>query len=136
VRCVPPENKPTPQETNTCNRFLKEEIAAMPNLKVILTLGQISHNAVLKALGQKASAHKFGHAAEHHFEYTAQGAARLVSAKRSKDGSVGFGAVTATTKIIVLNSYHTSRYNVNTNRLTFQMFDAIMEQAKCLLNAR
>lgn len=106
VRCVPPENKPTPQETNNCNRFLKEEIAAMPRLKVILTLGQISHNAVLKTLGQKASAYKFGHAAEHR---------------------IG--------QLIVLNSYHTSRYNVNTNRLTFAMFDAIIAQAKGLLSA-
>jgi uracil-DNA glycosylase len=55
VRCVPPENKPEPVEIKTCNNFLRNEIAAMPKLKVILSLGQISHNAVLRALDYKQS---------------------------------------------------------------------------------
>ncbi|NBX04423.1 MAG: hypothetical protein EBR02_10280, partial [Alphaproteobacteria bacterium] len=66
VRCVPPENKPEPSEIKNCNAFLKAEIAAMPNLQVILSLGLVSHNAVLKALGLKASAAKFTHGAAHY----------------------------------------------------------------------
>ena len=103
VRCVPPENKPTGDETNTCNAFLTQEIAAMPNLKVILSLGGISHKAVLKALGYKQSAFSFAHAAEH----------RLPNHD-----------------FVLLNVYHCSRYNINTNRLTQEMFDAVVMQAK------
>src|SRR5690606_27808763 len=95
VRCVPPDNKPEPAEIKTCNQFLKNEIAAMPNLKVILSLGLVSHNAVLKALGQKASAAKFAHGAQ--FVIPAQ---------------AGIPSLT------LLDSYHCSRYNINTKRLT------------------
>ena len=109
VRCLPPENKPTTTEIAECNPFLAQEIAAMPNLKVILTLGLVSHKAVLKALGLKQSAFKFEHAATHcpltpHISH-----------------------------LTLLNSYHTSRYNVNTGRLTHQMFDEVIAQAKALL---
>lgn len=104
VRCVPPENKPTPAEAKTCNPFLVSEIAAMSNLKVILSLGLTSHQAVLKTLKQKQSAFKFGHGAEHRI-----------------------GALT------LLDSYHTSRYNVQTGRLTDAMFDEIMAQARALI---
>lgn len=104
VRCVPPENKPTPAEAKTCNPFLVSEIAAMKKLKVILSLGLTSHQAVLKTLKQKQNAFKFGHGAMH----------------RIGD-------------IILLDSYHTSRYNVQTNRLTEAMFDEIMATAKQLI---
>jgi uracil-DNA glycosylase family 4 len=104
VRCVPPENKPIGEEIKQCNGFLTQEIAAMPKLKVILSLGGISHKAVLQALGYKQSHAKFAHAAEH----------------RLRD-------------YILLNSYHCSRYNINTNRLTQAMFDAVMLRAKALL---
>ncbi len=107
VRCVPPENKPTPKEMKQCNSFLKAEIAAMPNLKVILTLGLVSHQAVLKALGMKVAGYKFGHGASHQSPATSHQ---------------------------ILNSYHTSRYNINTGRLTQAMFDAVIEQAKGLLS--
>ena len=106
VRCVPPENKPEPSEIKSCNAFLKNEIAVMPNIKVILSLGSISHNAVLKAFGKKASDAKFIHTATH-----------------SLNGQT-----------TLLNSYHTSRYNINTGRLTVEMFDAIIQQAKDLLD--
>jgi uracil-DNA glycosylase family 4 len=107
VRCVPPENKPTPQEITGCNPFLKAEIAAMPQLRVILTLGQISHQAVLKALGQKLSAFKFGHAAMH---------------------QIG--------QYQLINTYHTSRYNMNTGRLTEAMFaEIIAKVAEAIKNA-
>lgn len=104
VRCVPPENKPTPAEAATCNPFLVSEIAAMKNLKVILSLGLTSHQAVLKTLKQKQSAFKFGHGAEHRI-----------------------GDIT------LLDSYHTSRYNVQTGRLTQAMFGQIMAQARVLI---
>ncbi|MAR56808.1 MAG: uracil-DNA glycosylase [Rickettsiales bacterium] len=104
VRCVPPENKPTTPEIATCNPFLRQELEDMPHLRVILSLGSISHKAVLKTLGYKQSHAPFQHSAVH-----------------------PLGAYT------LLNSYHTSRYNINTGRLTVEMFDAIILQAKDLL---
>ena len=95
VRCVPPENKPLPQEEKNCRSFLSAEIASMPNLKIILCLGAISHKNVLHTLGIKQSLAKFTHGAIHQF---------------------------GTTPVIVIDSYHTSRYNINTGVLTYQMF--------------
>jgi uracil-DNA glycosylase family 4 len=106
VRCVPPENKPTTPEIASCNAFLSKEIKAMPKLKLMISLGGISHKAILKALGYKQSHCGFAHGAVHEL-----GPYRL------------------------LNSYHTSRYNVNTGRLTFEMFDAIIAQARGLLDS-
>lgn len=94
VRCVPPENKPVGAEINACRPFLIEEIAAMPNLQIILALGSISHNSVIRTLGQKQSAYKFGHAAAH----------------------------TLPDSPLLIDSYHCSRYNTNTGRLTTEMF--------------
>lgn len=101
VRCVPPENKPETSEVNQCNAFLKEEIASMPNLKGILALGGISHKAVLRALGAKQAAHPFEHGRKH-----------------------VLGALT------LLDSYHTSRYNVNTGTLTMDMFEEIIGELR------
>lgn len=108
VRCVPPENKPQPDEIRRCNPYLMDEIGRMEKLKVILTLGNISHAAVLRAFGQTLSSAKFGHAAEHGV---------------SKNGR----------SFIMLNSYHTSRYNIQTRRLTEPMFDKIIARAKALI---
>ena len=94
VRCVPPQNKPTGPEAKACLPFLTKEIASMANLKVILALGTLAHNAVLAALSQKRSAFKFGHNAIHEI-----------------DGG-----------LILTDSYHCSRYNTNTGRLTEAMF--------------
>ncbi|MEK6746708.1 MAG: uracil-DNA glycosylase [Pseudomonadota bacterium] len=102
VRCVPQENKPELSEINQCNNFLKAEIAVIKNLKIILSLGLVSHNAVLKAFGYKASFAKFVHGAEHQIN----------------------------NKITLLNSYHTSRYNMNTGRLTQEMFDNVVEKVR------
>lgn len=102
VRCVPPENKPTGDEMKKCLPFLNKEIEAMPNLKVILSLGKISHDAVLRARGEKLSAHKFAHAAIHPLERS----------------------------LTLIDSYHCSRYNTNTGRLNQKMFDAVFEQIK------
>ncbi len=109
VRCVPPENKPTGPEINECNPFLTHEIQAMPNLKVLISLGGISHKAILKALGMKQSAFAFGHASEHPLEVQGR-------------------------QVILLNSYHTSRYNMNTGRLTEVMFEGIVARAAELIN--
>ena len=105
VRCVPPENKPVGRETATCNVFLKDEIGAMPNLKAILSLGTLSHGAVLTALGLRKSAYKFGHEASH----------------RTESG------------ITLFNSYHCSRYNTNTGRLNAEMFSAVFLQIRAFL---
>jgi uracil-DNA glycosylase family 4 len=105
VRCVPPENKPTPEEAKTCNPFLVQELAAMPNLNVILSLGQTSHQAVLKTLKLKIKDYPFGHSAVH---------------------ALPGGRV-------LVDSYHTSRYNIQTGRLTQPMFDAVIEKILGLL---
>lgn len=102
VRCVPPQNKPEPAEIRQCNPFLKSEIEAMKKLKVILSLGAISHAAVLRAAGVKASAAKFAHAAEY----------------------------VLPSGVLLIDSYHTSRYNVNTGRLTEAMFDEVIATIK------
>jgi uracil-DNA glycosylase family 4 len=100
ARCVPPENKPLPEEVTTCRRFLIAEIAAMPKLRAILALGQIAHGAVLGALGQRKSAFAFKHAAMHALP----------------DGR------------LLADSYHCSRYNTNTGRLTTVMFETVFEE--------
>jgi uracil-DNA glycosylase family 4 len=107
VRCVPPENKPTPAEVSTCLNFLKQEIAAMPNLRVILSLGLTSHQAVLKALGKKQKDFPFAHGAQY---------------------PLGQG-------LLLADSYHTSRYNIQTGRLTQGMFDAVLAEIKTIKNA-
>ena len=107
ARCVPPENKPTTQEIATCNPFLTNEILGMPMLKVVLSLGGVSHKAVLKALGYKQSYVPFVHGQVHALERH---------------------------EFVLLDTYHTSRYNVNTGRLTYEMFAEVIKTAKGLLN--
>lgn len=97
VRCVPPENKPIGSEMANCLPWLAREIQAMPNLRAILCLGLISHKQVIKALEGRQVDHPFGHRAVH-----------------------DLGGVR------VFDSYHCSRYNINTGRLTVQMFDDVM----------
>lgn len=107
VRCVPPQNKPTTTETKNCLPFLKAEIKAMPNLKVILALGGISHKACLQTLGYKQSAFKFAHNALYDVVCDeTQHAFKLI------------------------NSYHCSRYNTNTGRLTEEMFMDVFKTIK------
>ncbi|OYU70090.1 MAG: uracil-DNA glycosylase [Alphaproteobacteria bacterium PA2] len=104
VRCAPPGNKPETSEENACRPFLTARLEAMPNLKVIITLGDVSRRNVLKALGLKASAGLPGHGTEF------------------KAGPY-----------IVLNSYHCSRLNTNTGRLTADMFEAVFRRARELI---
>jgi uracil-DNA glycosylase len=98
VRCVPPANLPKPAEISACNQFLCNEIAALPNLQVVLALGGIAHRAVLRACGFRASHVPFGHGIHH----TLPSGLRLV------------------------DSYHVSRLNTNTKRLTSVMFQAVI----------
>ena len=100
VRCVPPENKPTGAEILTCRPFLVSRIAAMPKLKVLLALGRIAHDSTVRALGGKPSAYVFGHAKRHVLE-----------------GPNG--------PLVLHDSYHCSRYNTNTGRLTEEMFHTV-----------
>ena len=104
VRCLPPHNKPTPEEIRTCRPFLEAPIAALPNVTTFIALGQIAHQSTVKALGGRLPKAKFGHLAEH----------------RMPDGRV------------LIDSYHCSRYNQNTRVLTTDMFEAVFARALAL----
>ncbi len=150
VRCVPPENKPTPVEEKTCTPFLISEIAAMPNLRLILSLGLTSHQAVLRTFKLKVKDYKFAHGAVHFLNSPLEGESksslkdfgggtlheetppRMCEKERRTSRSPSRGEL-QTTPLILLDSYHTSRYNVSTGRLTQAMFDAIIAQARQLL---
>lgn len=101
VKCLPPENKPVPQEIANCRPFLETQIDALTNARVYVALGQIAHQSAVRTLGGTPSAYKFGHLAEHVFP----------------GGEV------------LIDSYHCSRYNQNTGRLTRAMFEAVFERA-------
>jgi len=106
VKCVPPQNKPLPAEIHTCNRFLRAELQMLNRPTVLLALGSIAHNAVLRALELKPSDYKFGHAAEYPLA----------------NGHV------------LLDSYHCSRYNTQTRRLTDAMFENVFSRARSLID--
>jgi uracil-DNA glycosylase family 4 len=97
VKCVPPANKPTPDEIATCNGYLAAELAALDSVRVVLALGRSAHGAVLRALKLPGRDRHFGHGAEHPL-----------------DG-----------RRTLLDSYHCSRYNTQTRRLTPEMFRAV-----------
>lgn len=94
VRCLPPRNRPDPVEVRSCRPFLEAELEAMPNLKVVLALGEIAHQSAVKALGGKLPKHRFAHGAVHNIH----------------------------TGYWLVDSYHCSRLNTNTGRLTADMF--------------
>jgi uracil-DNA glycosylase family 4 len=104
VKCLPPHNKPMREEIATCGRFLSAQLAALPNLRVILALGRIAHDAVLRDCGLTLARYRFAHAAEH----------------RLPDGGV------------LLDSFHPSRLNTNTRRLTPVMFANVLASARRL----
>ncbi|WP_083811018.1 uracil-DNA glycosylase [Parvularcula bermudensis] len=104
VRCVPPQNKPTAAEINRCRPFLRSRISSLPRLDVILSLGKIAHDSVVRTLGLKLKDHPFGHNV--HYAVTAEGGRPLALAA----------------------SYHCSRYNTNTGRLTEEMFADVFRQ--------
>ena len=105
VRCLPPANKPLPAEVRLCNPYLAAELARLPSGGVLVALGRVAHGAVLRALGLTQSGYAFAHGAEH-----------------------GLPA-----GLTLLDSYHCSRYNTQTRRLTEPMFHAVFERARGLL---
>jgi len=105
VRCVPPENKPTTAEIAACNKFLKAEIDGLGSLRAILALGLIAHKAVLRALGLVAARYAFKHGAMHELP----------------------------NGLVLANSYHCSRYNTNTGRLTEEMFRSVFRSLQEIL---
>lgn len=107
VRCVPPENKPEGAEIATCRRFLSATLTQLSELRAVVTLGTIAHQSTIRALGGRVSAHPFGH-----------------------------GAQTDIAGLRVFSSYHCSRYNTNTGRLTEQMFDDVFTQVARFLASK
>lgn len=107
VKCLPPENKPLPDEVNRCNSYLKDELNGLKPGSVILALGAIAHAAVLRALALKPSAYRFTHGGEHALP----------------------------NDHVLLDSYHCSRYNTQTRRLTPAMFAAVVRRARKLVDS-
>ena len=101
VKCLPPENKPTPEEIRTCRPYLAGALAALPKARTLIALGEIAHQSALKVMGAKLPKHRFAHGAIH----------------QMLDGRV------------LIDSFHCSQYNVNTKRLTTEMFEAVFEAA-------
>jgi uracil-DNA glycosylase len=101
VKCVPPENKPTPEEMRTCRPYLESALAALPKLTTIIALGQVAHQSVVKACGEKLPKRRFAHGAVHH----------LLDGRR------------------LIDSYHTSRYNQNTGRMNAEMLHEVFTLA-------
>jgi uracil-DNA glycosylase family 4 len=102
VKCLPPANKPLPAEIKACNGYLRAELAQMPHARVILALGAVAHAAVLRAHELPSGAHRFAHAAEHALD-------------RGR---------------VLVDSYHCSRYNTQTRRLTTAMFEGVIGRAR------
>lgn len=106
VRCVPPANRPTGAETANCRPFLRNTLDAMPNLKAVVTLGKVAHDSTVRSFGARLADHPFGH-----------------------------GKVTDIEGIRIYSSYHCSRYNVNTGRLTQEMFDDVIADSAAFSTA-
>ena len=105
VKCLPPDNKPVGAEINTCNAYLANELRTLPGNSVLLALGGIAHRAIIRAMPLRQADYPFAHAAEH-------------------DLAPGR---------VLLDSYHCSRYNTNTRRLTNEMFSSVFARARELL---
>ena len=105
VRCVPPQNKPVGQEVNACRPFLINTLNGLPNLRLLISLGKISHDSTARALGVRVASVPFGHNAQFEMD-----------------------------RYTVLSSYHCSRYNTNTGRLTEAMFHDVFSHARALVD--
>ncbi len=108
VKCLPPQNRPLPAEVATCRRYYEASLALLPNVSVLVALGRIAHDNAVRTAGGRLSAYRFGHLAEH----------------RLPDGC------------LLIDSYHCSRYNQNTGRLTAAMFEAVFARALELRHSR
>lgn len=104
VRCVPPDNKPIGAEINTCRPFLQNTLKANSSLQVVMALGRIAHDTFLRTLGLRLATYPFGHGAKHVLP--------------NWEGQT----------FILIDSYHCSRYNTNTGRLTTEMFEAVFDK--------
>ncbi len=104
VRCVPPQNKPVGEEINTCRPFLINSLSALPNLQVLVSLGKISHDSTARSLGVRVASVPFAHNVVHEMD-----------------------------RFKVVSSYHCSRYNTNTGRLTTEMFEDVFKTVRELL---
>src|SRR5262249_3823695 len=102
---VPPQNKPLPTEMAACRPYLRAQMDLMPNVRCVIALGRIAHESFIRSMGAKPTAYPFGHGRQ----------ARL-------------------SNLLLIDSYHWSRYNTNTGRLTTQMFEDVVEQARDYLN--
>ena len=105
VKCLPPQNKPNADEVNRCNAYLRDEIKHLPPTSIILALGSLAHRATLKALALPQTKHRFSHLAEH----------------------------VLSPGLKLIDSYHCSRYNINTGRLTLPMFAAVFARIRLLI---
>ena len=108
VRCVPPQNKPSTEEVKVCNDYLWQELAGLDQASVVLALGSVAHGAVLRAMAQRLADYKFAHSAQH-----------------ALPGG-----------LLLVDSYHCSRYNTQTKRLTEDMFGSVFRSIRGLLDAR
>lgn len=108
VRCVPPQNKPTPAEIKTCRPFLEARLEALPRLRAVVCLGRIAHDSVIAAKALKQKDFPFSHGARHEVEPG---------------------------RLALFDSYHCSRYNTNTGRLTAAMFEAVFADVRDYLKA-
>ena len=106
VRCVPPENRPNGAEVRTCGQFLRSEVAAMSNLRMIVALGQVAHRAVVTVFGGRQAVFPFSHGGRH----------------RLPNG------------VMLTDSYHCSRYNTNTGRLTTDMFRDVFRSVRRMID--
>ncbi len=110
VRCVPPQNKPVAAEITACRPFLAAQISALPGLRVIIALGRIAHDSTLRTLGIPLKDAPFGHNAHHRLKQHEP--------------------------LLLIDSYHCSRYNTNTRRLTTEMFEHVFESARREIDKR
>jgi len=107
VRCAPPQNRPLGKEIETCRQFLTAQINALPHLRALLCLGRVAHETTLAALGVERKSAPFAHGAAHRLEASS---------------------------VTLFDSYHCSRYNVNTRRLTPEMFESVFADIRRMID--
>ena len=107
VKCVPPQNKPTPAEIKTCNQYIQQELLSLSQNHIVLALGRIAHETTLRSLGLRLKDYPFGHGAVHELP----------------------------NQFTLVDSYHCSRYNTSTKRLTVEQFEAVFVKIKELINS-
>ena len=107
VKCVPPQNKPTPAEIKTCNQYIQQELLSLSSDNIVLALGRIAHETTLRSLGLRLKDYPFGHGAVHHLP----------------------------DQFILVDSYHCSRYNTSTKRLTVDQFEAVFAKIRDLIDS-